>query len=297
MPARRRARYRAGYQPGRLLDWRRTIYVLLCDPQCSFVQKVDKAQSATLNAASITDGELIRRVGRKEAGDEAEAVREGLRGEKRVLAFAELRVVKVYRERELVDGDGVGEGRFEKAVSGFLVDDRFAVDLVCLSAGCEREAAALPSVLAGFAADVGERLSPDKLIEGLGDTDDVDESVAAVDEELKGQGEAVAEQTGGDEDAFSAVVRDVSMTDGLVAKLGRVGRGDQGRFAAAAVAESERNKVVRLAGKRAGDGDGHCLDHALEVIAAEVVVAECGVADAVRCMTHRRFVDDLRCLD
>jgi len=135
------------------------------------------------------------------------------------------------------------------------------------------------------------------LIEGLGDADDVDESVADVDEELKGQGEAVAEQTGGDEDAFSAVVSDVSVADGLVAKLGRLGRGNQRGFAAAAVAESERDEVVGLAGKRAGDGDGHRLDHALEVIAAEVVVAECGVADAVRCMTHRRFVDDLRRLD
>src|SRR6266403_1972863 len=98
MPARRRARYRAGYQPGLLLDWRRTIYVLLCDPQFSFVQNVGKAQSATLGAAPIADGELICGVGRKEAGDEAESVGEGLRGEKRVLAFAELGIVEVHRE-------------------------------------------------------------------------------------------------------------------------------------------------------------------------------------------------------
>src|ERR1700730_15616143 len=177
MTARRRAPYPEGCQPGLLLDWRRTIDVLLCDPQFSFIQKVGKAQSATLGAAAIADGELIRGVGRKETGDQAEAVGEGLRCEKWVLAFAERGVVEVDRERKLVDGDGVREGRFQKAVSCLLIDDRFAVDLVCLAAGGEREVAALPGVLAGFAADVGESLSPDELIEGLGNADDVDEGV------------------------------------------------------------------------------------------------------------------------
>ena len=118
-----------------------------------------------------------------------------------------------------------------KLLRGLLVDDGFAVDLVGLAAGGEGEVAALPGVLAGFAADVGEGLAPDELVEGLGDADDVDEGVADVDEELEGEGEAVAEQAGGDEDAFGAVVGDVAVADGLVAELGRVGRGDEGGFA------------------------------------------------------------------
>ena len=70
-----------------------------------------------LGAAAVADGELVAGVGGEEAGDEAEAVGEGLRGEERVLAFAELGVVEVDRERELIDGDGVGEGGFEEAVA------------------------------------------------------------------------------------------------------------------------------------------------------------------------------------
>src|SRR3984893_17155541 len=190
-------------------------------------QKSVQPQSEALGAATIADGELIGRIGRKEPGDEPETVGKGLRGEKRVLALPQLGVVEVDRERELVDGDGVGEGRFEEAVSRLLVNDRFAVDLVCLAVGGEREIAALPGVLAGFAADVGKSLSPDELIEGLGDTDDVHEGMADIDEELKRQGEAVAEQAGGDEDAFGAVVSHVSVADGLVAELGRVGRSNQ----------------------------------------------------------------------
>src|SRR6202040_3187474 len=119
--------------------------------------------------------------------------------------------------------------------------------------------------------------------------EDVDESVADVDEKFKGQGEAVAEQPGGDEDGFRAIVRDVPMADSLVAEFGGVGRGYQCGFAAAAVAEGEWNEVVGFTGQRAGDGDGDGLDHTVEVIAWEVVVAECGVTYTVCRMTHGRF--------
>ncbi len=170
--------------------------------------------SCSLGAAAVADGELVGGVGREEAGDEAETVGEGLRGEEWVLAFAEFGVVEVDGERELIDGDGVGEGGFEEVVAGLLVDGRLAVDLFGFAA--KGEVAALPGVLAGFAADVGEGLAPDELVEGLGDADDVDEGVADVDEELEGQGEAVAKEASGDEDAFGVVVGDVAMADGLV---------------------------------------------------------------------------------
>src|SRR5207302_4366149 len=106
------------------------------------------------------------------------------------------------------------------------------IDLVRLSVVCKREAAAFPCVLAGFAADVCESLSPDQLIECLRDTNDVDESMADVNEELKCKSEPVAKQPCGDEDGFRAIVGNVSMADGLVPEFGRVGRCQQGGFAA-----------------------------------------------------------------
>src|SRR5580704_1006535 len=129
------ARYREGYQPGLSPDWRRTIDVLLYDPQFSCVLKSrQRPISKTLGTAAIADGELIRGIGREEAGDEAEPIGEGLRGKKRILAFAQLGVVEVDGERKLVDGDRVGEGRFEKTIFSLLIDNRFSVDLICLSA-------------------------------------------------------------------------------------------------------------------------------------------------------------------
>ena len=180
---------------------------------------------------------------------------------------------------------------------GFLVDGGLAVDLVGLTAGDKGEVAALPGILAGFAADISESLIPHKLIERFGNADDVDECMANVDKKFEGQGEAIAEQAGRDEDAFSAIVGDIAVADGLIAELGCVGRRHQRCFAAATVAESERHKVVSFARQRARDGDRDRLDHALEVTAAEVVVAECCVTDTVRCLTHGHFMDDLRCLD
>jgi len=56
----------------------------------SLVLKLGTAQPKTLGAAAIADGELVGGVGRKQTGDEAQALGEGLRGEKRVLAFTEL---------------------------------------------------------------------------------------------------------------------------------------------------------------------------------------------------------------
>src|SRR5258705_1798955 len=166
----------------------------------------------------------IRGIRWKEAGHKAEPLGQSLRGETTILAFAEFGVVEVDRERKLIDGDCVREGRFQIAVSCLLIDHRFPVDFVCLSVVCKRKAAALPGVLAGFSADVRESLSPDELIEGFRNANDVDESVADVDEKFKGQGEAVAEQPGGDEDGFRAIVRDVPMADSLVAEFGGVGR-------------------------------------------------------------------------
>src|SRR6185437_15864426 len=123
-----------------------------------------------------------------------------------------------------------------------------------------------PGILAGFAAHIGQRLRPDELIELFGNPGGVDEGVAYVDEELECQGEAVAEQAGGDEDAVGAVERDVAMADGLVAEFGSIGGGDQRGFAAAALAKRERDEVVGLSAQRVGNGYRNRLHHAFEVL-------------------------------
>ena len=107
----------------------------------------------TLGTAAIANSELIGRIGRKEPGDEAESISQSLRGEERILAFTELGVIEVDRKRKLVDRDGVGEGGFQKVVSGLLIDDRLSIDLVRLFIVSEREAATLPGILTGFSAD------------------------------------------------------------------------------------------------------------------------------------------------
>ncbi len=116
-----------------------------------------------LSAAAVADGEVVAGVGGKDFGCEAEAFGEGLRGEERVLALAEFGVVEVYGERELIDGDGVGEGCFDVFGLGFLVDAGLAG-----GGGGEGEVAGFPCVLTGFAADVGKRLGPDEVGEGCG---------------------------------------------------------------------------------------------------------------------------------
>ncbi len=248
------------------------------------------------SAAAVADGELIAWVWREELGDVAEALGERLRGDEGVLALAELRVVEVAGEGEEVDGDGVGEGGLDEVGLGFLVDVLLAVDLSC----SEGEVAALPGVLAGFAADVGEGLVPDELGEGLWDADGVDEGVADVDEELECEGEAVAEEAGGDEDAVGAaegsVEGDVAVADGLVGEIGcadggdhsgvggcavAVGAGDVEDGVGAGLAHGEGDEEVGLAAEGAGDGDGNSLDHALELEVGEAGFAVGRVGDAV----------------
>ena len=71
--------------------------------------------------------------------------------------------------------------------------------------------------------------SPGWVCKGRGDSGGVDEGVTDVDEELEGEGEAVAEQAGGDEDSVDVVEGDVAVADGLVAEGGGVSGGDHGR--------------------------------------------------------------------
>ncbi len=52
--------------------------------------------------------------------------------------------------------------------------------------------------------------------------------MADVDEEFEGEGEAVTEKAGGDEDALDVAEVDVAMADGVVGEVGGVGGGDHG---------------------------------------------------------------------
>ena len=180
-------------------------------------------------------------------------------------------------------------------------------------AGDRAKPAALPGVLAGLAADVGYGLGPDEVGEGLGDAGAVDEGVADVDEELEGEGEAVAEEAGGDEDAVVVGEGDVAVADGLVAELGGVGGGDHGGVGVEVVAildpggrssscaisgtHGQRDEVVGLAGEGSGDGDGDGLDHAGEIGRGDGGVAVGGVADAVGGALQGGFASDLGGLD
>src|SRR5579863_6763536 len=109
-----------------------------------------------LTFAAIEDLEVVAGVGREESGDVAEALGQGWGGKQRVLAFPEVVVVKVDRQGEHVDGEGVRECRLEVAGAGALVDSFLAGSAVL------RTAAGFPGVLAGFSADLGLSLRPDQ---------------------------------------------------------------------------------------------------------------------------------------
>ena len=134
--------------------------------------------------------------------------------------------------------------------------------------------------------------------------------MADVDEELEGEGEAVAEESGGDEDgvdgSVEAIEGDVAVADGLVGELGGVGGGDHGGFVGgsvrqggfgAACGHGERDEVVGFAAEGGGDGDGDGLDHAVEVGGGKGGFAKGGEADAVGCFAHDDFAGDLGSLN
>src|SRR5260370_1619680 len=164
--------------------------------------------------------------------------------EQRILALAKFGVVEVDREGELVDGHGIGEGRFEEVCLRFLVDRRFAVVLLRPSFASQSQVAAIPGVLAGLAPYVRERVRPHELVEAVGNSSEVHEGVSHVDEKLKGQGEAIAEQPCGDEDGVRAVEADVTVADRLISKLSGIRLSDHGGFTGTAIAERQWDEVV-----------------------------------------------------
>src|SRR6266568_788240 len=96
--------------------------------------------------AAVEDLEIVSGIGREEAGDVAEALGKGRSGKQGVFALTQVVVVEVDGQREHVDGQRIGERRFDIGVAGALVD---AFEAVAAVAGA---AAGLPGVLTGFAA-------------------------------------------------------------------------------------------------------------------------------------------------
>src|ERR1035437_4930641 len=163
-----------------------------------------------LPLAAVEDLELVALVGGEEGGNVPEALGEGGGGEEGVVALAEIVVVEVHREREHVDGQGVGEGGLEEGTASALVDGDlgghlggFAIEGTALqianfrSAHVLSSAAGLPGVLTGFTADLGLGLLPGEGGKAFRNAGGLDKVVGHVDEELEGQAEAVLDQASG----------------------------------------------------------------------------------------------------
>ena len=171
----------------------------------------------------------------------------------------------------------------------------------------EGEVAGLPCIDAGLAANVGEGLLPDEAGEGFGDAGLIDEGVCDVDEELEAEGEAVAHETGGDEDASLAVAElDVTVTDGGVGELVGVGAGDHGGLGYfglgvgsgveagvtvfGGLVQSEWDEVVGVGVEGGGDGGGDGLEHAVEIEVGDAGLAVGGEANAIGGLPDRGIV-------
>lgn len=198
----------------------------------------------------------------------AQALGERGGGEQRVFALFQLGVVEVERSGEHIDGEGVGEGGFK--IGGL----RFFVGGVAV----ESAAAVFPGVLTGFSACVGFGLRPHEIGKAGGDADGFDKVVADVDEKFKGQRKAVLHDAGGDEDAVRAAELCVAMADGVFGEIDGVSGGDGGLVS---VAESERHEVVGAAGEGVGNGRGHGLHDALEILRSDLGVSKVREAKAV----------------
>ena len=226
--------------------------------------------------AAVEDLEVVAGVGGEEGCDGAEAFGEGRGGEEGVLALAEVVVVKVHGEGEHVDGEGIGEGGLFVDFAGALVGGHgFALGV---EDGVEGAAAGFPCVLAGFSLDAGLGLGPDHVGEGGGDADGIDEVVGDVDEELKGEAEAVFDEAGGEEDAFDGAHGDVAMADGAVAELDGEGLGD---FSGFAFGHDEGDEVVAALLERGSEAGRDGGDEALHFGVAEAGFAPGGVVESV----------------
>lgn len=232
-----------------------------------------------------------------EGGLEVEAalflVDDGLRGGAGLGGGVELRDGRRRRvgEGALAGGDGR---------EGAAVAARCGLEGLGLRIGgaAEGEVAGLPRVHAGLSSHIVEGLFPDKIGEGFGDASLIDKGVRDVDEELEAEGEAVAHEAGGDEDASLAVAElDVAVADGGLRELVGVGAGDHGGLGCFGLvagedvgvdvesfggfAQGERDEVVGVGVECGRDGGGDGLEHTVEIEVGNAGFAVGGEANAV----------------
>ena len=110
----------------------------------------------SLPFAPIQDLKLIAGVGGEKGGHMAQPLGQRRRGQQRVFTLAQVVIIEVHSQRKHVDRQRVGEGRLEETIPCALVD------ALLPGLAVERAAAGLPRILAGFAADLGLGLRPDK---------------------------------------------------------------------------------------------------------------------------------------
>src|ERR1700733_1987251 len=154
---------------------------------------------------AIGDLKIIARVGWKEPGHMAQPLRQRWRGQQRILALPQIRVVEVKREREHINGQRIGERGFKEAALRPFVDPALFDTAACeglihagesafrhacagafVAAAVQCPAAALVAILAGFATYVRQCLRPSQVAETLWHPNGFDKMVADIDKELEG---------------------------------------------------------------------------------------------------------------
>jgi hypothetical protein len=119
-----------------------------------------------------------------------------------------------------------------------------------------------------------------------------DKVVPHIDKELEGQRKPVLHQPGGDEDAIGAVKLHIAVAHGAIAQVdGVAGR----HHRLLRLTNGERHKVVRMPGKRCGDGIRHCLHDRLELLFGDVRIGKDRVAQAIFRLPHGRLLRHERC--
>jgi hypothetical protein len=234
---------------------------------------VDQAWSGS-GSAAVADEEFVAFVGWEEAGDVAQSLGQGGCGEEWIFAFAQILVVDVGDLREHIDGKGVGEGCF------LIVFASLFVGRGCggFGVGLKRFAARLPCVAAGFSADVGLSLGPDKLAKGSWNADGIDEVVGDVDAELEGESEAVFGESSGEKNSLDGAKRKIAMTACTLGGVVGVSGCDEDILA---LGENQRDEVIAAIDEGGREDARDDADEMLHLGVGDARLSPTGEAQAI----------------
>src|ERR1700733_977863 len=140
-----------------------------------------------LPLAPIMNLEFVSWIGGEEVRYMTKPLGQPWRGQQRILALAKIVIIEVHCQREHVNGQRVGKRRFEKTVSGALVDGFSAARIL-------GPPARLPSILARFATHLSLRLRPHQRRKALRYARYAYTVMGHVNEALEGQAEAILQQ-------------------------------------------------------------------------------------------------------